>query len=182
MLEEVGAMNIPGLCVIGGLGLGLAALITVVDVRTGHGYALGILSSLHLACTIIVVGSITILAQVQPQPTAPDAYSVTGWLVFYFVPSVYVIAGALLGAAIVAGRAGHRRWIAGFFVAAAVPVLVVALPYPYRYLDMHTGYIVQQVGFLGMLVVAEATVLAYSITRLRHPVARARARQLAPLN
>jgi hypothetical protein len=158
--------------------LGLVALVTVVDVRTGRGYALGILSSLHLAVTIIVVGSLTILAQVQPK----QKLGITLLLMFYFAFSVYVIATTLIGAAIVAGKAGHWWWIVGFFVAAAVPTLVVAVPFPYRYLDLNTGYIVQNIGFIGMLVAPDATVLAYSITRLRHPVAPARARQTAPLS
>jgi hypothetical protein len=172
-----------GLLPCGLVVFGLAIALAMVDVRTGRGYALGIFSALHLAITIIVVGSFIILAQVQPQPTTLHPYSETGvWLVFYFVSSVYVIAAALLGAVIVAGVAGHVRWLAGFFVAVVVPVLVVALPNPYRYMDMHTGYTYQQVGFLGMLVAPEATVLAYSITRLRLRVAPARARQTAPHN
>ena len=156
--------------------LGLAALVTVVGMRTGRGYALGILSSLHLAVTIIVVGGFAILAQ----PTPSNRFGETVLLLLYFVLSVYVIATALIGAAIVAGKAGHWWWIVGFFVAAAVPTLVVALPYPYRYLDLNTGHIVQNIGFLGMLVAPEATVLAYSITRIVHPVVPAPARQAAP--
>jgi hypothetical protein len=100
----------------------------------------------------------------------------------YFSLAVYATAAVLIGAAIVAGKAGAWWWIAGFFVAAAVPTLVVALPYPYRYLDLNTATIVQNIGFVGMLVAPEATVLAYSITRIVHPVAPARARQAAPLN
>lgn len=160
--------------------VGLAIVLALVDVRTGRGYALGILSALLLAATIIVVGWITFLAHVLPQPTGPRPYSVTIWLVFYFVPAIYATAVTLIGAAIVAGKAGHWWWIAGFFVAAAVPVLVVALPFPYRYLDLQTGYIYQQVGFLGMLVAPDATVLAYSITRIVHPVTPAAARQATP--
>jgi hypothetical protein len=167
-----------GLAVLGLAVLGLAALVTVVDVRTGRGYALGILSSRHLAITTIVVGSFTILAQVQPK----QKLGITLLLMLYFALSVYVIATALIGAAIVAGKAGHWWWIVGFFVAAAVPTLVVAVPFPYRYMDLNTGYFVQNIGFLGMLIAPDATVLAYSITRLRHPVAPARARQTAPLS
>jgi hypothetical protein len=175
-------MDVLSLLPCGLVVIGLATALSVVDVRTARGYALGILSALHLAITVIVVGSITILAQVQPQPTPPHTYSVTVWLVLYFAPSVYVIAVTLIGAAVVAGIAGHWRWIARFLIAAAVPVLVVALPYPYRYVDLQTGYIVQQVRFLGMLVAPEATVLAYSISRLHLPVVPARARQTAPPN
>jgi hypothetical protein len=181
-LEEVGAMGVVGL--YGIVGLGLAALVAVVDIRTGRGYALGIFSSVLLATTIIVVVSFTILDQVQLMPTSPRPYSLlTTWLLFgYFILAVYATAADLIGAAIVAGKAGAWWWIAGFFVAAAVPTLVVALPYPYRYLDANTGYIVQNIGFLGMLVAPEATVLAYSITRLRHPVAPASTRQPAHLS
>lgn len=62
----------------------------VVDVRTGRGYALGILSSRHLAITTIVVGSFTILAQVQPK----QKLGITLLLMLYFALSVYVIATA----------------------------------------------------------------------------------------
>ena len=157
-----------------------AALLAMVDVRTGRGYALGILSALLLACTIIVVVTITLLAQVQPQPTTPHTYSVTVLLLFYFVPAIYGVLITLLGAAIVAGIAGHWRWIVGFVVAALVPVLLAVPPHPSLF--MNIDYVVRQVGFLGMLVAPEATVLAYSITRLVHPVAPASARYVVPLS
>lgn len=159
---------------------GLAAVIAAVDVRTGRGYALGILSSLHLVITVIVVATITIAAHQQPPPTSGHTYSVTVLLVFYFSPAVYAMACTLIGAAIVAGLARHWLWIVGFVVAVAVPFLVAALPYSIW--DLNTEFVVRQVGFLGVLVAPEATILAYSITRLVHPVAPARARQPALLN
>lgn len=175
-------MSLLGLLPCGIVVLGVAAALAVVDVRTGRGYALGALSSLHLACTILVVGTVAIAAQAlpQPQPISGHTYSVTIWLVFYFVPSVYAILITVIGATIVAGITHNWLWIMGFFVAAAVPFLVAALPYSLW--DLHTEYMVRQVGFLGVLVAPEAMVLAYSITRLAHPVAPARALQPAPLN
>ncbi len=155
--------------------VGLGALLAVVVVRTGRGYVLGILSSLHLACTILLVVSITLLAQVQPPPRNPHTYSVTIWLFFYFIPAVYAMLVTVIAAAIVAGRARHWRWVVGFVVAAAVPFLVAALPYSFW--DLNTEYIVRQLGFLGVLVAPEAAVLAYSITRFVRPVMPARARQ-----
>lgn len=158
-----------------------AALLAVVDVRTGRGYALGILSALLLVCTIVVVATVTIAAQLPPpQPTNFHTYSVTIWLVFYFVPAVYATAIALIGALIVAGIAGHWRWIVGFVAAALVPVLLAVPPHPSLF--MNIDYAMRQVGFLGMLLAPEAAVLAYSITRLVHPVVPVSARQAAPLS
>jgi hypothetical protein len=182
MVEEVGAMSTAIVLVCGTLPFAFIALLgwaAVADVRSGRGYGLSILTSVLLAITVVVVGGITILAQVQPPPQGPHRYSVTIWLVFYFIAAVYADAFTLIGAAVVAGKARHWLWILGFFVAALVPTLVVAVPYPYRFYDLNTGYIVQNIGFLGMLIAPEATILAYSITRIRHPVARARARQPA---
>ncbi|HEU0027195.1 MAG TPA: hypothetical protein VFQ25_08780 [Ktedonobacterales bacterium] len=167
-----------GLLPCGVVVFSFAALLANVDMRTGRGYALGAVSSLHLAFTIIIAGTVAILAQAQPHPISHQNGSVTIWLVFYFVPSVYAILVAVIGATIVAWIAHHWLWILGFVVAAAVPFLVAALPYSLW--DPHTDYIVRQVGFLGVLVLPEAAVLAYSITRLAHPVAPAR--QLAPHN
>ncbi|MGH2514969.1 MAG: hypothetical protein ACRDHP_04875 [Ktedonobacterales bacterium] len=159
----------------------LALLVAVVvDIRTGRGYGLTILSSVLLACTIVIVVSVTVLTQVEQQPTSIHNLGPGIFLVLYFVPAIYATATTLICAAIAAGIAGHWRWIVGFFVAALVPVLLVVPPHPF--LDMNTEYWVQQVGLLGMLVVPAATVLAYGITRLVHPVALAPARQLAPLN
>lgn len=158
----------------------IAAVLALVDIRTGRGYVLGILSSLHLACTIVVVGGITILAQIQPPPTSPHTYSVTIFLVFYFAPSAYIILSDVIGAAIVAGMARRWLWIVSFVAATAVPFLVAAAPY--SFLDLHTDYVVRQVGFLGVLVLPEATVLAYSVTRLRRPVTLVSVRQTARLS
>jgi hypothetical protein len=169
-----------GLLSCGVVVIGFAALLAVIDVRTGRGYALGILSALHLAITIVVVVTITIAAQAQPTPISTHNVGVSIWLVFYFVPAAYVLLAAVIGAAIVAGIAHHWLWIVGFVVAAVVPFLVAALPYDL--FDLNTEYIVRQAGFLGVLVAPAATVLAYSITRLAHPVTPARARQSAPLN
>lgn len=172
-------MAVLGMLPCGALVFVFGALLAVVDVRTGRGYALGILSFLHLATTILVVVTITILAQVQPQPTGIHNYSVTIWLVFYFVPAVYAMLVTLVGATIVAGIARRGLWIVGFVVAAVVPFLVAALPYSIW--DLNTEYVVRQLGFLGVLVAPEVTILAYSITRTVHPVAPALARQPAPL-
>ncbi len=160
--------------------LGFAAALAAVDVRTGRGYALGIVSSLHLACTILVVGTVLILAQMQPQPITRQNGSVAIWIVFYFIPSIYAILVILVGATIVAGIAHHWLWIIGFVVAAAVPFLVGALPYAFW--DLNTEDVVRNVGFLVVLVAPEATILAYSITRFVHPVMPARTRQPASLN
>jgi hypothetical protein len=59
-----------GICGFVAIGIpGLLAWAVVADVRSGRGYGLGILTSVLLAITIIVVVSFTILAQVQPKPT-----------------------------------------------------------------------------------------------------------------
>ena len=173
-------MELLGLLPCGIAVLGLVPVLAVVDVRTGRGYGFGILSSLHLACTIVVVGLVAIAAQTQPKPISRQNGSVTVWLVFYFVPSVYAILVAMLGAMIVAGIAHRWLWIVGFVVAVAVPFLVAALPYSLG--DLNTDFVVRQIGFLGVLIAPEAIILAYSITRIVHPVAPARARQPAPLN
>jgi hypothetical protein len=173
-VEEVGGMDILdlilGLLPCGVVVVVLAALLTVMDMRTGPGHALAILSTLHLATTIVVVGTVAIAAQAQPQPISRQNGSVTIWLVFYFVPSVYAILVTVIGAAIVAGKARQWLWIVVFVGAAVVPFSVAALPYSFSFWDLTTEYIVRQVGFLGVLVAPEATVLAYSITRLVHPV------------
>jgi hypothetical protein len=152
----------------------VAFAFAVVDARTGRGFALAIFSTLHLACTIVVVGGITILAQTPPPPRT---LGVTIWLVFYFVPSAYAILIAVIGAAIVAGVARRWLWIVGFVLAAMIPFLVAAAPYSFW--DPHTEYVVRQVGFLGVLILPETVVLAYSITRIRRPVMPAPARQQA---
>lgn len=177
VLSSLVSFGAYGAC--GAVILGFAAVPAVVDVRTGRGYALSALSSLHLACTIFVVGTVAIAAQAQPQPTNPHPSSVTIWLVFYFLPSAYAILVIVLGAMIVAGIAHKWLWIMGFVVAAVVPFLVATLPYALW--DLQTDYVVRQVGFLSVLLLPEATVLAYSITRLIHPVPPAHARQPAPL-
>src|SRR5215469_4735717 len=108
-----------GLLLFGIVVFGAVALFVwapVVDMRTGSGYGLCILLSLHLACTILVVGTVAIVAQVQPQPAGIHNPSVTIWLVFYFVPAVYGVAFTLIGAVLVAGKAGHWGWIGGFVV------------------------------------------------------------------
>lgn len=162
------ALSVLGWLPCGILVVCAAAVIALVDMRTGRGYVLGILSSLHLVCTIVVVGGITILAQAQPLPTSPHTYSVTVFLIYYFVPSAYIILSAVIGAAIVASMARQWLWIVSFVAAAAAPFLVAAAPY--SFLDLHTEYVVRQAGFLGVLIVPEAFVLAYSVTRLRRPV------------
>lgn len=159
---------------------GFAALLAVVDVRTGRGYALGAVSSLHLFITIVVVGIVAIAALEQPKPITRQNGSVTIWLVFYFVPSVYIILITVIGAVVVAGIARRWLWMMGFVVAAVVPFLVGALPYAIW--DLNTEFIVRQAGFLGVLLAPEATILAYSITRLVHPLMPAPGRQPAPIN
>ena len=159
---------------------GLAALLVVVDMRTGRGYALGAVSLLHLATTIVVVGVVSIAAVEQPKPLTRQNGSVAIWLVFYFVPSVYIILITMIGAVIVAGVARHWLWIVGVVVAGVIPFLVAALPYSIW--DLNTEFIVRQAGFLGVLLAPEATVLAYSITRLVRPLTPAPARQPVPVN
>jgi hypothetical protein len=159
----------------------VAAVFALVDTRTGRGYALGILSSLHLACTIVVVGGVEILAQTPPSPppTGPH-FSITILLLFYFAPSVYIVLTAAVGAAIVAGVARRWLWVVGLVAAVAVPFLVGAAPYSIW--DSQTDSVVRQVGFLGVLLLPEALVLAYSVTRIRRPVTRAPARQPAQVS
>jgi hypothetical protein len=151
--------------------LAIIVVAVVVDVRTGSGYGLGILSALLLACTIFVVTLVTLADQMQPPTTTPHQYGASVLLVFYYFPAVYAMLGALFGAVIVASRARHWLWIMGFVVAAVVPFLVAALPYSLG--DLSTEYVVRQVGFLGVLVAPEALILAYSITRLAHRAASA---------
>jgi hypothetical protein len=159
----------------------LAALAVMVDVRTGRTYGLAILSSLLLACTGFVIVTVTVVAQrPEPAPASPHRLGEGVVLVLYFVPAAGAMLLILIGAAIVARSAGHWRWIGGFLAAVLVPVLVAALPHPF--LDMRTGSFVQNVGYIGILVVPEATMLTYSITRLVHPVAPTPPRQLAPLD
>lgn len=160
-----------------GFFFGFAALIAVVDVRTRRGYALTIVSSLLLASTIVVVGSVIIAAQTQPQPTNNHLGGPNSLLFFYYTAAIYASALVLFAAAIEAGIAHHWLWIVGVFISALVPVLLVVPPHPG--LDMNTEYWVQQVGFLGVLVAPEATVLAYSIIRLVHPIVPATARRVA---
>jgi hypothetical protein len=150
--------------------LAIIVVAVVVDVRTGSGYGLGILSALLLACTISVVALVTLTDQSHP-PMIAYQYSANVLLVFYFFPAVYAMLGALVGAVIVASRARRWLWIIGFVVAAVVPFLVAALPYSLA--DLSTEYVVRQIGFLGVLVAPEALILAYSITRLAHRAASA---------
>jgi hypothetical protein len=129
--EEVGAMGVQGLlsvlpCAL--ILLTFAAMLAMVEVRSGRGYVLAIHSSLHLATTLLIVGCVTLLAQTQP-PTNPHTVSITILLVFYFVPAVYAMLVTVIGAAIVAGSARQWCWIVGFVVAVTAPFLASALPY-----------------------------------------------------
>jgi hypothetical protein len=158
---------------------GVAALLAIVDARTLRGYALRILSSLLLGCTIAVVVTVTILDQMQPpQPVSIHNSGFNIWLFFYFVPAVYAAALVLMTGAIEAGIARHWRWIVGFVVAAVVPVLLAVPPHPF--LDMNTEWVVQQAGFLGMLIAPAATALANSSTHRVRPIASAPVSQGAP--
>jgi hypothetical protein len=171
-------MAVPGLldCSIAAVGfVALFMWAPMVDVRTGRGYGLATLSSLLLACTIIVVTAVTIAAQAQPQPPSIHNLGVTILLVFYFVPAVYAMVFTLIGAVIVATKARHWRWIVGFVIAVLVPLLLAVPPHSFL-VPINADYVVRQIGFLGILVAPEATVLAYSITRLVHPVTSAAAR------
>jgi hypothetical protein len=149
----------------------------IADVHTGSGYGLCTLSFLLLTCTILVVGAVTIAAQAETQPRVIHHPSVAGLLVFYFVPAIYATGFAMLDAVIVAAIAGHWRWIVGILVAELVPVLLVVPPLPAL---LFPRIPVQDIGFLGMLIAPAATMLAYSITRIRHPVVPAAARVPAP--
>lgn len=122
----------------------LAALAVMVDVRTGRTYGLAILSSLLLACTVVVIVTVNIVAQRQA-PASSHRLGEGVVLVLYFVPAAYAMLFVLICAAIVAGRAGHWRWIGGFLVAVLIPVLVTALPHPF--LDIRTGSFVQNLWF-----------------------------------
>lgn len=158
---------------------GIAVLLALVDVRTGRGYVLATLSSLHLAITVVVVGTVAIAAQNQTQPISRQNVNVTILLVFYFIPAVFAMVGIVIGASIVAGIAHRWLWIVGFIVAAVVPFLVGALPYSLW--DLNTEFIVRNIGFLAVLVAPMVTVLAYSITRLVHPVTSTPSHQPAPI-
>src|SRR5689334_22557974 len=143
-------------------------ILALVDDRTGRGYALGTFSALMLIITVAVVVSITIAASQQTQPISIHNPSVDGLLVFYFIPAVAIILCTVISASIVAGHARHWLWILGFVIAAVAPFLVAALPYSVG--DLNTEFIVRQFGFLGVLVAPAAVILAYSISRIIHPV------------
>ena len=160
--------------------VGIVVLLVMVDVRTGHGYALAALSSLHLVVTAVVVGTIFIAAQEQPKPITRQNGSPAVLLVFYFVPAIYTMVAIVIGAAIVAGIARRWLWIVGFIAAAAIPLPVGVMPYLLQSLNPDE-YTVQNVAFLLVLVAPMATVLAYGITRIVHPVTRVVAHQPAPL-
>ena len=145
----------------------LPPVLAVVDVRTGRGFALGIFSTLMLITTVVVVVSISIAASQQTQPITIHNPSAEGLLVFYFVPAVYIIICTVISASIVAGIARRWLWIVGIVAAAVVPFLVAALPYSVW--DLNKELMVRQFGFLGVLVAPDATILAYSITRIVHP-------------
>ncbi|MDE3230528.1 MAG: hypothetical protein KGO05_11665 [Chloroflexota bacterium] len=165
-------MSVLSLLPCGILVVCVAAVFALVDTRTGRGYALGILSALHLTCTIVVVGGVEILAHTPPSPPATGRqFSITILLLFYFAPSVYIVLTAALGAVIVAGIARRWLWIVGFVAATAIPFLVGAAPYSIW--DPQTDGVVRQVGFLGVLLLPEALVLAYSVTRIRRPPSHA---------
>lgn len=149
--------------------------------RTGRGYSFGILSFLHLTCTIVIVGLVAIAAQTQPKPISRQNGSVTIWLVFYFVPSIYTILAAVLGATIVAGIAHRWHWIVGFVCCCGGSVSGGRAAVLTRRSETPTLWC-GRLGYLGVRIAPEATMLAYSITRIVHPVAPARAWAPAPLN
>ena len=159
---------------------GLVAVAVVVDARTGRGYGLAVLSSLLLLSALLVFTTAIIIAKTPPpSPTGPRTLGPGFLLLFYYALAAYVTAIVLIGAAIVAGIAGQWRWIVGFFVAVLAPVLLVVPPHPF--VDLHIESEAQNVGLIGMLVLPQATMLAYSIKRIARPVARASARQPAAL-
>ncbi len=161
------------LCVLPFVFLGGLVWAVIADIRTGSGYGLGILTSLHLALTIFFVVTIISAAQQQTQPPSLHNGSPLIFLFFYFVAAAYAIGFVMIGVAVVAGKARHWGWLAGFFVAVLVPVVITVHPHPFWLLN--SEYMVQNVGYLGILFVPEATVLAYSLARLIHPVPVARA-------
>jgi hypothetical protein len=160
------------------LAFALVAVAVVVDVRTGRGYGLAVLSFLLLAATVLVFTAGIIIAQ-TPSPPPPGIHDLgPGFvLLLYWVAAVYATLLILIGAVIVAGIAGQWRWIVGFFVAVLVPVVVAAAPH--LFLDGNAETVVQNVGFIGVLVVPEATMLAFSIRRIVRPIGPAAARQPA---
>ncbi|HEX6817172.1 MAG TPA: hypothetical protein VF120_02270 [Ktedonobacterales bacterium] len=153
----------------------LAGLVFAVatDMRSGRGWGLTILTSLLLACSAFVVVSTVHAAQQQTEPPSLHNPSPLVWLVFYFVPAAYAMGLTMIGAASVAISAHHRLWLAAFFVAVFVPVSITVFPHPFWILT--SDHDVQNAGFLGILFVPEATVLAYSVTRVIRPVRVARA-------
>ena len=176
----VGIDAILGLLPCGVVVFGLAALIALVDVRTGRGYVLVTLSSLHLATTILVIGTAAIAYLEQPKPISRQNPSDLFWAFLYFIPAVYGTLVIMIGAAIVAGIARRWLWIVGFVAAAVIPFLVGALPYSLGGMNIDEQ-VVRDSGFFFVLVAPMATVLAYGITRIAHPVRRVSTRQLTPL-
>jgi hypothetical protein len=159
-----------------GFGLVLTVVAVIVDVRTGRGYGVGLLSLLLLVGTLVLVLSATVLASFVPPP--PDVHSL-GYgtaLFLYVILAGYITFFTLVAAVIEAGIAGHWLWISGFIVSVLVPILVTALPYSLGDVEL----ILRNVGFVGIVASPEAVMLAYSITRLVHPVA-VPIRQPAPL-
>ena len=72
--------------------------------------------------------------------------------------------------------ARHWWWMVGLIASGVVPVLVVAttaLPLPF-WKNGYAASVVQSVGYIGVLIVPPATTLAYSVTRILHPIAPAR--------
>ncbi len=158
----------------------LVAVAVVVDVRTGRGYGLGVLSSLLLLSTLLVFTTGIIIAQTPPS-VPPGIHDLgPGFvLLLYGVAAAYATLLILIGAVIVAGIAGQWRWIIGFFGAVLVPVLVAASPH--LFLDGNAETVVQNVGFIGVLVVPQATMLAFSIKRIVRRVVPAAGRRAAAL-
>lgn len=152
-------------------------LAVIADVRTGSGYGLGILSSLHLALTtflvLITVDATIRWAQQLTQPPSLHNGSPLIFLFFYFVFAVYAIGFVMIGAALVAISARHWLWLVGFIVAVLVPVWIGVTLHPLWILN--ADYNVTGAEYLGILFVPEATVLAYSVTRVIRPVPAARA-------
>jgi hypothetical protein len=172
-------MAVLGLLLFGIIVFGTVVLFVwapTVDIRTGSGYGLCILSSVLLACTFLVVLYTIIAVQLQPGPYS--IHHISPAVVFYFVLAVYAVAFTLVGVVIVTGKARHWHWIGGFLLAVLVPVALPVPPHPSLILPIDET--VRNVGLLGLIIAPEATVLAYSITRLGHPVAPSSTRQVAP--
>jgi hypothetical protein len=158
------------------LPLGAMLIAVTVDGRTRSGYGLAIFSFLLLACNVLFLALVILAQSDTEQPRSGGRLGLGLVLILYFGGAVFITLFVVGGALIEAGSARHWWWMVGFLAAGVVPVLVIAttaLPLPF-WKHTNAAYYVQNIGYIGILVVPPATVLAYSITRIARPVAPAR--------